>query len=428
MKKALLLVVLVITSYCAQAQWSALGSGLNGRVKALAVFNNEIYAGGTFTTPSRVAKWNGSAWVVAGNGLNDSVNVLTVHNGQLYAGGHFTQDGSGTSVRFIARLNTSTNKWEAVANNHLNNFVRALHSSGGFLYCGGAFINSGTPAVSRIARFDGTTFAQVGDIPTNVVNTITTYNGSIYIGGAFSSFVSKLSGSNWQGLSGLNFEVNALYPFGSTLYIGGKFTSPSQYLATYNGVSVGSSFNSVNGTVHALYSTPSKLFVGGSFTSSPSTGASLLRFFSYNGNSPFFNENGGFNGDVLSIANLNGRIVVGGSFSTAGSTSATNVAISANTISVDEIAATVVSKTFYPNPLLSEATLQLLTKEPVKHPVLRVMDTRGKLVMESDNNKSMEANEIKFIISRNSMAAGLYYYSVSDQNGNTLLSDKFIVE
>src|SRR5437870_2658145 len=49
------------------SEWSALGSGLDGRVYSIAISGTEVYAGGNFS--GFVQKWNGSAW--------SSVGVLT---------------------------------------------------------------------------------------------------------------------------------------------------------------------------------------------------------------------------------------------------------------------------------------------------------------------------------------------------------------
>ena len=55
--------------------WSALGSGMNGYVSALAVSGTNLYAGGGFTTAggvpaNRIAKWDGSAWSALGSGMD----------------------------------------------------------------------------------------------------------------------------------------------------------------------------------------------------------------------------------------------------------------------------------------------------------------------------------------------------------------------
>ena len=60
------------------SSWAALGSGLNGSVHALTVFDDgggpALYAGGSFTSAggvaaSRIAKWDGSSWAALGSGM-----------------------------------------------------------------------------------------------------------------------------------------------------------------------------------------------------------------------------------------------------------------------------------------------------------------------------------------------------------------------
>lgn len=47
--------------------WSALGAGVNYDVRALAVYNNALYAGGEFSmaggaSADRIARWDGMSW------------------------------------------------------------------------------------------------------------------------------------------------------------------------------------------------------------------------------------------------------------------------------------------------------------------------------------------------------------------------------
>jgi hypothetical protein len=84
------------------SSWTPLGSGMNGYVNALTVFDDggglALYAGGQFTTAGGVAanyiaKWDGSVWAPLGSGTSDYVNSLTVFDDgggpALYAGGTF---------------------------------------------------------------------------------------------------------------------------------------------------------------------------------------------------------------------------------------------------------------------------------------------------------------------------------------------------
>jgi hypothetical protein len=106
------------------AAWQALGSGLDGRVRAMAVWDARdglgpnLYVGGDFAMAggvpcARLARWDGTAWraVVDGveNGVNGAVHALQVWDARdgkgpsLYVGGAFTLAGGRSSSR-IGRL------------------------------------------------------------------------------------------------------------------------------------------------------------------------------------------------------------------------------------------------------------------------------------------------------------------------------------
>jgi hypothetical protein len=77
------------------SSWSPLGSGMGGDynypfvyVSALAVSGSDLYAGGNFTTAggkpaNRIAKWNGSSWSALGSGMNNLVWALAVSGSDL---------------------------------------------------------------------------------------------------------------------------------------------------------------------------------------------------------------------------------------------------------------------------------------------------------------------------------------------------------
>ena len=103
MKKWLPLFILVVFSFSdLNAQWSAVGTGMDANVNSLSTYNTELYAGGFFTMAggapaNRIAKWDGTNWSTAGTGMNANVRALCIYNGELYAGGSFTTAGGTQS-------------------------------------------------------------------------------------------------------------------------------------------------------------------------------------------------------------------------------------------------------------------------------------------------------------------------------------------
>jgi len=101
------------------SSWNALGSGMGGVsypvVYALAVSGGTLYVGGHFTTATNsgnvavaanyIAQWNGSSWSALGSGMNGNVFALAVDgSGNLYAGGAFTMAGGKVSANAAEAL------------------------------------------------------------------------------------------------------------------------------------------------------------------------------------------------------------------------------------------------------------------------------------------------------------------------------------
>src|SRR5437016_9536958 len=101
------------------ANWISMGGilGTSRFVDAAAVDGSgNLYIGGGFTIvgdvfANRVAKWNGSSWTALGSGLNNTVVALAVSGSDLYAGGEFTT-AVGSAANRIAKWNGSS--WTAL--------------------------------------------------------------------------------------------------------------------------------------------------------------------------------------------------------------------------------------------------------------------------------------------------------------------------
>ncbi len=186
--------------------WSTLGSGLDATADAMVVFDDgagggpALYVGGAFTSASgqsasRIARWNGVSWSPLGSGLNDRVFALAVFDDgagpALYAGGRFTTAG-GQPANRIARWNGAS--WSSVGSG-VNDHVRALtvfdEGSGLALYATGRFTSAGALPANRIARWDGASWSALGTGLGDLGRALTVYDdgaqSTLVVGGHFST-------------------------------------------------------------------------------------------------------------------------------------------------------------------------------------------------------------------------------------------------
>lgn len=127
------------------ANWSSMGgfAGTDDDVFAAVVDGSgNLYIGGGFTVAgevvaNRIAKWNGSSWTALGSGMNGGVRALAVSGNDLYAGGSFTTAG-GSAANNIAKWDGSS--WSALGSGMGGGIVagyaddQALAVSGSTLY------------------------------------------------------------------------------------------------------------------------------------------------------------------------------------------------------------------------------------------------------------------------------------------------------
>jgi len=179
--------------------WSALGTGitngLDGPVSTLAMASNgDLYVGGSFTQAggimaSNVAKWNGMAWSALGTGTRVPNVLVTASNGDVYAGGSFSQAG-GIPASFVAKWNGIS--WSALGAGLTGNAGAGISAfviaPNGDLYAGGIITQSGTIPINNIARWNGSTWSNLGTgTNKNVLAAAFGPNGKLYVGGSFST-------------------------------------------------------------------------------------------------------------------------------------------------------------------------------------------------------------------------------------------------
>ncbi|GAB3870169.1 hypothetical protein GCM10028824_18450 [Hymenobacter segetis] len=352
--------------------WTALGTGVNSTVRALAVAaNGDVYAGGSFfraggAPANYVAKWNGTAWSPLGSGVNGQ-NILGVPvsalalapNGDLYLGGGFTEV-DGVPANGVARWNGSA--WSSLstgAANGTNGPVRALAvAANGDVYAGGSFTQAGGASANNVARWNGTAWSSLGTGsgngitlspgPSNAVFALAIgTNGDVYAGGSFTQAggaaannVAKWNGAAWNPLgSGMTAATDVtVYALAigtnGDVYAGGVFTqaggAAANNVAKWNGAAwspLGSGMTAAFNSVRAFAVAPNgDLNVGGYFTQVDGVLANNVARWRGATWSTLGTGNG-IDGLVYALAVApNGDVYVGGSFTHAGGVPANNVA------------------------------------------------------------------------------------------------------
>ncbi|MCR9246566.1 MAG: hypothetical protein NXI31_16150 [bacterium] len=283
----------------ATGTWSSLGSGMNriSVVHALATMaNGDLVAAGTFTSAGgqrvfRIARWNGSSWSPIGpaTGQNSPTvyALLTLSNGDLIAGGTFQTFG-GVVARRIAR-------WDGTAWSEVGGGVRSGGASfvqglaempNGDLIVAGSFTDVGGQSVNSIARWDGSSWSDLGGGVNNLVNALAVLpNGDLVAGGSFTTAgavganrIARWDGTMWSAFpTRWSLPVSSLLPLANgDLAVGGSPTDDGVAIWSGGAWSVpGTGIRGVASldTAIALTELPNgELFVGGQFD-----GAGTLR-------------------------------------------------------------------------------------------------------------------------------------------------------
>ncbi|MEM1081787.1 MAG: choice-of-anchor D domain-containing protein, partial [Pseudomonadota bacterium] len=191
------------TTLTGDAAWSALGDGLsNNSAAALAVMGTDLYVGGSFdgaggNPASRIAVYDttqsgDAGWSALGSGVIGSVRALAVIGTDLYVGGVLSQAGTGpvSNIAVYDSTLAGDTGWSALGSG-VNISVVALQAVGNNLYVGGGFTQAGGSAASRIALYDSTQAGDAGwsalgsgaddDVRAFAVGT------ELYVGGVFTS-------------------------------------------------------------------------------------------------------------------------------------------------------------------------------------------------------------------------------------------------
>ncbi|MGH7245024.1 MAG: hypothetical protein ACREJD_16535 [Phycisphaerales bacterium] len=229
------------------ASWSALGGETVGDVKAFAVYQNQLFAAGDFTSIGgrsiySFARWDGAAWQSMGLTRVVGINALCVNNGLLYVGGTFDSAIDKFPSARVAAWNGAS---LVAVGEGVGGFVNCLGVFEGDLVAGGDFTAAGGQPASRVARWTGTDWLPLGAGLDASVNAMVVQSSKLYAGlknggtGAAANRVAVWDGTSWSSVgTGTSAAVTGLISHKGELAMIGDFTSagglPASRLARYS--------------------------------------------------------------------------------------------------------------------------------------------------------------------------------------------------
>jgi hypothetical protein len=249
--------------------------GVDGRVKAIAIYDEDVVVAGEFTcagdsAANRIARWDGIGWYPLGGGLDDIANALVVYAGDLVAAGRFLHAGGSVANRVAA---WDGNEWHALGGG-TNGEVLALEVYDGALIAGGYFTQAGETTANHVAAWDGDSWSPLGDgisggYESAHIRALTVFSETLIAGGDFTqagdttaSCVASWDGATWaplgQGMEGIPIPcihplVCGLKVHDGTLIAGGRFYRAGESAVSHIARWDGSSWDSIGSGMRAPY-------------------------------------------------------------------------------------------------------------------------------------------------------------------------------
>ena len=337
--------------------WNALDVGLSDRVRALAVHNGELYAGGDFgyagsarSVVNNIAMWDGTAWHDLGGGMNSSVYALAFIGDTLYAGGSFSQAGGNTAYG-LAYWDGSSWHEAFGGTSYPVAALLATHDSlfvgGNFNYVGSETSNTGIPVHGTAMLKDG----QWSPLGIGYYsNCFAMFEGKLWVGGGYyisdnvtlANNVASWDGTTWtvygpDSSIGTNStgDVSQFASIGDTLLALGFFSSmagvPVNGIAMYHNGTWSSFGGGVYGQANAAISFDGKIYVGGQFTKAGAVDAMAAATYSngaWTALGSMKHESVGWgSAEVLAIATSSRYIAIGGNFETIAGRTCNHIAV-----------------------------------------------------------------------------------------------------
>jgi hypothetical protein len=197
------------------SSWQTMGtfSGGTDYVKAFAIFQGSLYAGGDFTSvngipAARVASWNGTSWSAAGSGQPRNVLAIVPFSNAIYVASY----DSSAAVGYLATWTGTA--WTNIAT--CNGLIESLTVRNtatlatSFLWASGNFSqwtgSNGTIAAARVVRFSPTANAW-------------TAQGTNLTGHCYSVFARAIGQTNYELVTAQSGSNQGLWAWNGTSWV-----------------------------------------------------------------------------------------------------------------------------------------------------------------------------------------------------------------
>jgi len=335
------------------ASWYPLDTGITGGtytdVQGLAVWGTDLVAAGEFThaggnPANNIARWDGVDWYALGSGTDSWNWAVTVYDGDVIVGGHFEYAG-GVAANAIARWDGLS--WyplgSGMSHSPSDPQVYTLAVVGPDLIAGGHFDTAGGTPAENIARWNGSSWSDVGSGVDNTVQGICEYGGDLIAVGGFTyaedgtflRYVGSWDGATWNKMGdgqGVWEYASALASFEGNLVAAGPMQAGDETISGGLTLWDGVSWTDVNpglvngpqpGYAEALIVYGGDLIVAGEFTEAGGVAAANIARWT---GSAWYPLGSGCDNVVSALAIYDGDLVAGGDFLSAGGVSADKVA------------------------------------------------------------------------------------------------------
>lgn len=419
-KSNIFTILLLLSSGCGYAQWSAVCGTGNGFVDNFELFNNTLYATGFFTnlcdsSVNHLATYDAisGTWLPLGNGHAYAGHQLKAVNNHLYFAAYqptidsnWVYEWDGNNLNKVGEgvyLTNAVTGFSQTAN------LYALLAYNGTLIASGEFDRVGTRDISGIMQWDGTKWDSLGSgLSGNIAGTapvmyphdLCMFGSDLIVGGNFLKAggitvngIARWDGNQWSNLgAGFNGTVYGVCEFNGELYAGGDFTmsgtTPLTYIAKWDGNSwVDPGFRmyyqntSSYSFIHTLKVLNSRLYISGGFDR-VEFGAQVYQcqaICAYDG-SGMDTLSGGIPGkEIEGITWYNGALYAGGGINN----STSYIARYSNTAGVQESMESVWNVS--PNPS-DNGKITLTSNEPLG--TIQICNVWGQVISVTETNET----------------------------------------